>query len=99
MAAAPASNDPSGDPPEGVVRRVRFAERPAQFEGHGPVGDGLEHGPDDLQGQIGPVHHVPAALLGHDFLNRAGEVEVDDVEAHVAQDSRRPSHDRRDRCP
>ncbi len=70
---------------EAIGGFLGFIEGAAQFDGE-QAGDGIADAAHDEGGGIGVGEHVTAAATAHDFFNRAGEIEVDDVEAGLDEE-------------
>jgi hypothetical protein len=74
------------------VGRIGVPEGAAQLKRHRAAGHSLDDGPDGRQGAVRVVHERPAALVRDDLADGAGEVEVDNVEAHPIERAGRFGH-------
>ena len=82
-----------GDLPESLRARLRLLEGPAELQRDRPVGDRFENRRDDVQRKVGLRHQIPAALPGQYFSDRAGEIQVNDINPQPAHHGRRLGHD------
>ena len=84
---------PFGEVPE-VFFRVGILETLSDFEGHGFIAaDFLDDGLDDFDDEFGVAHEKAAPPAPQGFIDGAGEVQVDDIEVSVREQSGGMGHD------